>query len=790
MIQIKPAASSGDALDVFTVTTFSTFASLLLAAQKLAADPDPLNRVKALADLASNGKALAAALRDSGLGPLAQEMAARAGDADRAYAHDGWAEDDARAIFWQVAPAALADPAAMVAGDLDAASVTDRLVAAVRASEHGHDFGRTAMAEAYFRAVAEPTLAVMLARADFVATITPDLWRGVLRRHGVQIELLERLDGKIDAQSARLARMEALLLERLGPAPPAVAEATIIELARRVAPRTEDIEEALGELRRAVDIAADMQARGQAGSNVDAFVDGVLRRLAELTREGRLDEAAAAADQAVDRAEAGLIQLIDAAVDQHLLALDAEGAARQVARRLMLAAPDPAALFNALRAEQDIWYERGRDKGLRLDLEVAVALARHTRRLAGDADERGAALDDLGNALWALGQRQGGREPLEEAVAIFHAALAEHTRERVPLDWATTQNNLGNALVALGEQEGGTERMEEAVAAYRAALTECTRERAPLDWAMTQNNLGAALQKLGEREGGTARLEEAAAAYRAALGEWDRERVPLRWATTHINLGAALRALGEHDDGTARLEEAVAAYRDALTECTRERVPLDWATVQVNLGNVLQALEARAAVTGGLEAAVAAYRAALAEATRERAPLLWAATQAGLGNALFALGERGGGTDLLEQAVAAYRAALGEYTRERAPLQWATVQNSLGGALFGLGERQSGTARLEEAIAAFGAALEERTRARVPIQWAITTGSQGFALLDLAERTSDAGLARRARDQIAAATAALGEDGHVPLAEVYASELPAAEALVARLAGIADDRPR
>ena len=63
----------------------------------------------------------------------------------------------------------------------------------------------------------------------------------------------------------------------------------------------------------------------------------------------------------------------------------------------------------------------------------------------------------------------------------------------MPLDWAMTQNNLGNALWTLGERESGTARLEEAVAAYRAALKEWTRERVPLDWATTQNNLGNAL---------------------------------------------------------------------------------------------------------------------------------------------------------------------------------------------------------------------------------------------------------------------------------------------------------
>ncbi len=95
---------------------------------------------------------------------------------------------------------------------------------------------------------------------------------------------------------------------------------------------------------------------------------------------------------------------------------------------------------------------------------------------------------------------------------------------RVTLDWAT---NLGDALTRLGERESGTARLEEAVAAYREALKEWTRERVPLDWAMTQNNLGNALKSIGERESGTARLEGAVAAYREALKERTRERVPL-----------------------------------------------------------------------------------------------------------------------------------------------------------------------------------------------------------------------------------------------------------------------
>jgi tetratricopeptide (TPR) repeat protein len=124
-------------------------------------------------------------------------------------------------------------------------------------------------------------------------------------------------------------------------------------------------------------------------------------------------------------------------------------------------------------------------------------------------------------------------------------------------------------------------------------LQEWTRERVPLQWATTQNNLGTALWTLGARESGTARLEEAVAAYRDALQEWTRERVPLRWASTQNNLGTALRTLGERESGTARLEQAVAAYRDAL----QERHALDAKTAALIpakvIGRMLGSVEAK-----------------------------------------------------------------------------------------------------------------------------------------------------------------------------------------------------
>ena len=171
----------------------------------------------------------------------------------------------------------------------------------------------------------------------------------------------------------------------------------------------------------------------------------------------------------------------------------------------------------------------------------------------------------LGNTLATLGERESGREHLEQAVTAYTEALKEYTRERVPLGWAMTQNNLGSALAILGERESGTERLEQAVTAFTKALKEYTRERVPLDWAATQNNLGAALAALGERESRTERLKQAVTAYTEALKERTRERVPLDWAATQNNLGAAQSIfcsnLGATLSMLCRVHEVVLAYK-------------------------------------------------------------------------------------------------------------------------------------------------------------------------------------------------------------------------------------
>ena len=206
----------------------------------------------------------------------------------------------------------------------------------------------------------------------------------------------------------------------------------------------------------------------------------------------------------------GMTALYNRERDIALAAYDGEAAAEAiVALAEAIHGANIALVLKFLNSEAETLFKYGRDRGSNVHLVATIALRRKTLVLAVSSNERGAAYDNLGNALETLGERESGTARLEEAVAAYRAALEERTRERVPLDWAMTQNNLGNALWRLGERESGTARLEQAVAACRAALEERTRERVPLDWALTHNSLGSALQSLGERESGTEALQAA-----------------------------------------------------------------------------------------------------------------------------------------------------------------------------------------------------------------------------------------------------------------------------------------
>ncbi|MCF3972760.1 tetratricopeptide repeat protein [Paracoccus salsus] len=408
--------------------------------------------------------------------------------------------------------------------------------------------GDSAANIALVRVALESAMSACCADSTFKNDLQTLLMMTSVRQNDAVLATLTEMRGSREAAERELGRREGLL----------------IGLVRPIAQGVDDFDTAIRELERAVGIAADLERQAMMPSNLGDQVNAVLRRMQEQNRAGDLDGAAQTVDDALGELEAEKARLLDAAVEQQILRRDAGAAATRLWQRRQLDLPEGADRFEALRGLQDEWYVRGRDKGLNFDLEVAIRLAGISRNGAQTSDQRGAALNDLGNALLAMGRRETGTDRLEEAVTAYHDALRERTRARVPLDWAMTQNNLGNALRTLGARETGTDRLEEAVAAYRDALREWTRARVPLDWAATQNNLGNALATLGEREPGTDRLEEAVTAYGEALRERTRERVPLDWAMTQSNLALLEVAFFDKTGEASRLEAAEGSCRAAL----------------------------------------------------------------------------------------------------------------------------------------------------------------------------------------------------------------------------------
>ena len=138
--------------------------------------------------------------------------------------------------------------------------------------------------------------------------------------------------------------------------------------------------------------------------------------------------------------------------------------------------------------------------------------------------------------------------------------------------------NLGNALATLGARESGTARLEEAVAAYRAALEEHTRARVPLEWARTQQNLGNALQTLGDaRErngaaggggrglpGGAGRTHSRARAARNG---------PRRSRTSVTRSGHSARARAERHGWRRRSRPTGRRWKNALARACRSNGP-------------------------------------------------------------------------------------------------------------------------------------------------------------------------------------------------------------------------
>jgi hypothetical protein len=116
----------------------------------------------------------------------------------------------------------------------------------------------------------------------------------------------------------------------------------IIKLAQRLKPdELLNFDQAIIEVESAVTIALDVIARGERGTNLDAFVNSVLERVAEKTKGGDFDSAVHTVDDALaelDRREAeqreaarrSRVALLEEGVNADTLRRDAVSVARRI----------------------------------------------------------------------------------------------------------------------------------------------------------------------------------------------------------------------------------------------------------------------------------------------------------------------------------------------------------------------------------------------------------------------------------------------------------------------------
>ena len=386
---------------------------------------------------------------------------------------------------------------------------------------------------------------------------------------------------KVDRDAERLI----WLVERDASAP-STAEALLITLAYEFAQGPHlDMQAAYIGLRGALEAADRIKARGEMPQNTDDQLQDVMREVSRLNDLGQRDEAAAALDEALHRADAARDAIVTLQLDQDRIRDVPDAAAARLIARLKAAAP-PGGVWAATRDLIIEWRERGEKQGLAFDLQVARHLAKQNLARAKGAQQI-AALDDLAFCQLRLGQRSPDSKYLRAALQNFTANLRRTSRRTDPQTWAGTQNNLGNALRAFGEREADPARLRAAITAYQAALKVFTPDDdPPMDWAVTQNNLGIALQVLGEREADPARLRDAITAFQAALTVRTPDTAPMDWATTQNNLGLALRWLGALDRDSAAFGRAAAAFELCQTEHRQDSVPFLWAQTQWNLADL------------------------------------------------------------------------------------------------------------------------------------------------------------------------------------------------------------
>ena len=243
-----------------------------------------LGTTKQLLESWKSGKALIKAVGNSGASAIEGELVSCLNSHFATFQDEPGMVDTARLVM-QMIEQIDATPANIAQCNLDAARLTETLLAAFAGVS---DYQAPAV-QSLFRATVTDAYTRLFANSDFVASVTPALWEKVLKGQ-------EAADDKADSRHQEQMTFHRQTDEYRRMRDAQITENAIFKLITQSENMTDNPADSWAQFQAWVDTAIKVQTEGAQGSNHADFVDRVLARVAELSRNGDYDVASASID--------------------------------------------------------------------------------------------------------------------------------------------------------------------------------------------------------------------------------------------------------------------------------------------------------------------------------------------------------------------------------------------------------------------------------------------------------------------------------------------------------------
>jgi len=287
---------------------------------------------------------------------------------------------------------------------------------------------------------------------------------------------------------------------------------------------------------------------------------------------------------------------------------------------------------------------------------------------------------NIGIIYHTIADIEGKIENCKKSIEAYNKALIIYTFDRFPREYAATQNNLGNSYGALAEEETEAENCKKecnkAIGAYNEALRIYTFERLPREYAATQNNLGNTYRILAEVDDRVENCNKAIDSHKKALRIYTLAGFPRDYAMTQNNIGNTYSILAGIKDRVKNCKKSIESLKEALKIHTLARFPREYAMTQNNIGNAYRLLAEEEDKVENCKNAIKAYEEALRIYTLARFPRNYVKTQNNIGGAYGILAKEEAKSDNCRKAIKAYEEALKVSTEKEFPEIYQVVQQN------------------------------------------------------------------------------------------------------------------